>query len=250
VNFHNHDIKQELEQLSPLLAGLDKTNPYSVPADYFEGLPAVVLSMVNEEQPGFLLNNNKQPLQELPEGYFDQLAGNILDRIKNQNTETAPEELRSLSPLLYSIGNDNIYEVPRNYFAELAETITANILAPRVVLMQSRTRIFFKYAVAAVFTGLMALGVFKLTNGNKVNMDPVVAQGIQIAKENNLDAELAKLDNADIVKYLESNGGDVKAAMVANSVDDNKLPNQEDYLLDDKALDHYLDQININDLKN
>jgi hypothetical protein len=57
VNFRNHDIKQELEQLSPLLAGLDKINPYSLPAGYFEGLPAAFLSMVKEEQSGFLMNN-------------------------------------------------------------------------------------------------------------------------------------------------------------------------------------------------
>ena len=38
--------------------------------------------------------------------------------------------------------------------------------------------------------------------------------------------------------------------MVANSVDENELPSQEDYLLDEKALDKYLSSINVNDLKN
>ena len=52
------------------------------------------------------------------------------------------------------------------------------------------------------------------------------------------------------VKYLESTGSDVKTAMIANSVDDNDLPSQDDYLLDEQALDKYLNRINVNNLKN
>ena len=59
-----------------------------------------------------------------------------------------------------------------------------------------------------------------------------------------------KLSNDDIVKYLEANGSDIQAAIVANSVDKNELPSQEDYLLDEQALDKYLNSIDLNELKN
>ena len=65
-----------------------------------------------------------------------------------------------------------------------------------------------------------------------------------------VDQELAKISDADIVKFLEANGTDVKTAMVAGSIDENELPSQEDYLLDEKALDKYLNSINIDELKN
>ena len=74
-----------------------------------------------------------------------------------------------------------------------------------------------------------------------------VIAGLQVQ---NVDQELANISDADIVKYLEATGTDVKAAIVANSVDENELPSQEDYLMDDKALDKYLNSINLNDLKN
>ena len=67
---------------------------------------------------------------------------------------------------------------------------------------------------------------------------------------NDVDGELSKISDDDIVKYLEAGGTNVKDAIVANSVDDNELPAQEDYLLDEKALENYLNSINLDNLKN
>ena len=119
----------------------------------------------------------------------------------------------------------------------------------KVINLQSRTRTFFKYAVAAAFTGVMALGVFKFTGNtaDEIELPEYVTAGLQVE---DVDQELAKISDADIVKYLEASGTDVNAALVANSIDENELPAQEDYLLDDEALDKYLNSINLDDLKN
>jgi hypothetical protein len=61
---------------------------------------------------------------------------------------------------------------------------------------------------------------------------------------------MAKVTNTDIVNYLENNGSDMDEALVATTIDENELPTEEDYLTDDKALDKYLDNIDVNDLKN
>ena len=172
---------------------------------------------------------------------------------KRESTQvaTASEESRALSPMLYSIQNENVFEVPQGYFEGLSETVLNTVNPPvKVVSMKRRTTTFFKYAVAAAFTGVMALGVFKFTGDSteKIVFPDYVKLGMHDIKD--VDQELAKISDADIVKFLEANGTDVKTAMVAGSIDENELPSQEDYLLDEKALDKYLNSINIDELKN
>jgi hypothetical protein len=144
---------------------------------------------------------------------------------------------------LYSIQNENVYEVPRGYFNGLAEEIIDKVRPAKVVPMKRRSYNIIKYAVAAMFTGIVALTVFKYA-GN--------GTGTEAVAKVNIDEELAKIPDADLVNYLEANGTDVKSALVASSVDadQSQLPAQEDYLLDDKTLDNYLNSINANDLKN
>ena len=95
---------------------------------------------------------------------------------------------------------------------------------------------------------MMALGVFKFSDTtNRAVLPDYVTAGLQFE---NVDQELASISDAEIVKFLEETGTDVKAAIVANSTDENELPSQEDYLLDDQTLDKYLNSINVDELKN
>ena len=108
--------------------------------------------------------------------------------------------------------------------------------------MAGTSALFGSFAVAvAVF--------IKFTNKPKdvFTVPDYVTAGLQVQ---DVDQELAKISDDDIVKFLEANGTDVKTAMVAGSIDENELPSQEDYLMDEKTLDKYLNSINIDDLKN
>lgn len=291
----SNDIWNELNELSPLLAGLEKRNVFTVPAGYFESLAPTVLMSIKEETGGLLESISSHSSLSVPQGYFDTLAGNILNKIKAAETETtelkelstvvydipktnvftvpqdyfenladtilnkatqhhnAATELKTLSPLLHTLQNKNVFTVPEGYFESLSATVL-NKTKPqeaKVVMMGKRsTTTIFKYAVAAVFTGVMALGVYKFTNNSGKNNSDAVAIGTQIAKDNKFDEELSKVSDDDIIKYLQANGNEVDVAVVANTVDENELPTQEDYLTDDKALDKYLDNIDLNDLKN
>jgi hypothetical protein len=285
------DILNELKQLSPTLAAIEKVNVFTVPAGYFEYLSADILMGIEKENglsnhktadvpAGYfdtlatsiltkikaqdnedaatelsglspqLFSIKKEGTFEVPAGYFDTLAGSIVAKIKTADDENAVTEIRALSPMLYSIQNENVFTVPQGYF----ENISADVLntvnpQTKVVSMKRRTTTFFKYAVAAAFTGVMALGVFKFTGTKteKTELPGYVTAGLKVQ---DVDQELAKISDDDIVKYLDANGTDVKTAMLANSIDENELPAEDDYLLDEKALDKYLNSINVNDLKN
>lgn len=246
------DILNELKELSPIIAGIEKKNVFTVPAGYFENLSEGILAGITIEENISDISFSGSFDNDVPHGYFDVLADTILDKIKAQKTISASEELNALSPMLYSIQNENVFEVPADYFNSVAETTLARVnpQQTKVVVMNRRSTTVIKYAIAAALTGVMALGVFKFTNSNTNGIDPVVALGDKIARENRFDEELEKVTDADIVKFLEANGSDVKAALVASSVDENELPSQEDYLMDEKALDKYLNSINVKELKN
>jgi hypothetical protein len=281
------DILNELKALSPALAAIEKVNVFTVPAGYFEYLGADIMLGIQTENglpqsvpvtdvpAGYfetlsdsILSKIKaqetesdvfsvelesltgKNVYEVPQGYFDSLSASILSKIKTAGVEDTATEISALSPMLYSIQNENVFTVPQGYFENLSAEVLDKVKPQaKVVTMKSRSRNIFKYAVAAAFTGMMALGVFKFTGSSseKIELPGYVKEGLKVQ---DLDQELAKISDEEIVKFLEENGTDVKTTMVANSVDENELPSQEDYLLDEKTLDKYLNSINVNDLKN
>ncbi len=118
------DILNELKSISLIIAGMNKVNVYTVPEGYFSSISTTVLACVFEERELIPLSNNKQS-SDIPEGYFEQLADSILQKIKK--AETANDEIRNLSPLLYQIQNKNVFEIPADYFNSLNENITNKI---------------------------------------------------------------------------------------------------------------------------
>lgn len=300
---NNIDILNELKELSPVVAGIEKVNVFTVPFGYFDVLSDDILASLNEQFPGSIRSISTEKTNDVPAGYFDSLADNILNKIKMQaKEESAADELRALSPMLYSVQGENVFEVPYNYFNNLP-AITLNrinnasvadelkIISPvlygiqnknvfevpqgyfetladeikekvqpqeaKVITMPKRNRAFLKYAAAAVFTGIITFGVFKLTNHTTTTkgteyaaVEAVVKEGTRIAKQKTFDQELAKVTDADIINYLKENGESLDIAAVTNTIDEKQLPSQNDYLLDEKALDNFLDGVTVSDLNN
>lgn len=245
------DILNELQELSPVIAAIEKVNVFRVPDGYFGHLSTDIMTGIEIENGINSKISLNTSFSEAPAGYFESFADNVLSKIRSLTTEDATAELRTLSPMLYSVQNENVFEVPKGYFEGLSDDVLDKVKSKhqKVIVMGRRTRTFFKYAAAAAFTGIMALGVFKFTGtSNKAaELPDYVKIGLNIK---DIDQELAKISEIEIVNYLESNGNDVKAMIVANSVDENELPSQEDYLLDENALDNYLKSINVKDLNN
>lgn len=335
----DNDILTELKSLSPLLAGLQKSNVFSVPIGYFESLSdTILICLRHENQPNEFNNNN-----DVPEGYFDGLSSSILSKIKTQQKEevatgedelpvvlkniraenifTVPEgyfsrladevmekirfyqaddsssmdqipqlltgiqqknvfdvptgyfdnfassvitriasidsnpriELEYLSPLLLSVQQTNVFETPQGYFEDVQENIIKTVLPAKAKVVSMSGRSIFRYAAAAVITGAMALGVYKYANRpvvskpdvaqNPTTISPVIEQGTNMSEQQFNDV-LNNLTKDDITSYLEKNGNEEDVSMLTSSPDEIDLPNQDDYLLDDKTLENYLNKIN------
>ena len=291
----DNDILNELQQLSPLLAELPKTNVFVVPGGYFETLSATILlcikndaviidhAKVEDVPEGYfenlsstILNKIKEQqinagvngpttisalLQsaqhikqfEVPDGYFENLSVNILDKINIQQANTAMEEIELLSPLLYNIKHTNVFEVPDGYFNHVPADIFHLVSAtPAKVVSMPRFKTILRYAAAAVFTGAMALGVYKYTEKptftNPVpavsfaTLDTTIEKG-NVMNEQQFTEALNNLTKEDITSYLEKNGSDEDISLLTTNINGNDLPAKDDYLLDEKTLENYLDKI-------
>ncbi|MEO5648192.1 MAG: hypothetical protein ABIQ56_07495 [Chitinophagaceae bacterium] len=242
-------IQDELKTISPLLADLEKVNVFDLPAGYFNKLPDALL-----EKCIFQSTYKTQPT-EVPEGYFTSLADNILAKIKALEPGNAALELRKLSPMLYALQNEEVYKIPRGYFENLADNTMARVSRQaRVIALKPVS--LWKYAVAAVVTGIIAVSSLWFSD-KKVSTNESVAVAFEKSAIDNLlkesanytsqlqiTSELATLPNDAIMSYLENTGTVSDFELLASTIEQQNLPSQDDYLLDEKALDKYLAEIN------
>lgn len=276
----NPSIQQELVEIGSFLAETEPVNVYRVPEGYFNTVVNDILQEINPKQP--VISN------DVPLGYFDQLADHILNRIKTEELEGDPmllsgtDQLKQVNPYTVPAGyfsdlpiiiinrikeeegrpylsqelllakSNNPYTVPEGYFNNLNPTahLSDNKTQPKVVKM-STSRSIFKYAVAAMFTGLLGIGAFFYfhsstikTENSYASNERVMKDAQNIIRQNNFNQVLSNLSDQDIVNYLKSSGEDVNAALVASMTDEpGQLPNELDYLINDNTLNHLLNGI-------
>ncbi len=258
------DILNEIQTLSPLIAGLDKVNVFTVPQGYFNSIAATVLACINEAENNLSSSIGKENSYQVPDTYFDTLASSIIDKIKLQ--ESISDELKILSPALAAINKENVYEVPQGYFKNLPQNIINSLqpAAAKVVYLQRRHS-FMKYAAAAMITGAIALGVYQyadrpadntvIASTETAKADPIVKLDPSIEKGKGMDEKqfnesLSNLSEEDITQYLEKNGDDADVAALSLNVEGASLPSQDDYLLNEKTLQNYLKDIETNKQNN
>ena len=188
-------IIQELESISPVVANLERTNVFAVPANYFNDLPAVILAKVQSE--GVAFGSKSDPFS-VPAGYFDGLAANILNKIRSTE-QSVEEELNEIAPLLNTVSRKPVYAVPEGYFESLELTIPLKLAKPSAKVFSFGKVV--QYAVAASTIAIMAIGVY-FYSGNSKSIDTPIS--FTEAKNMNVAAELDNLTETEIVSYLES----------------------------------------------
>jgi len=134
------------------------------------------------------------PPYGVPEGYFDQLPGQVLQRIRSLEADPVQEELSELSPLLAAAPRQMPLSAPEGYFDSLSTRIMAGISqaqeAPaRVIPIRSRRR-YYSWAVAASLLVLVGLSTMFLLRRN--------------TGAGSFEAQLASVPDQEIVDYLQS----------------------------------------------
>ena len=243
---NREDILAEIEGISTSVAAIPFVNVFTVEETYFSVLPEIIMAQINV---GNAISSSKK--FTVPDGYFESLAGNILNKIHALENDVT-SELNEISQLLAGIENKKTYTVPDDYFNNLAFDGLPREMTK--VIPISKPRSFFKYAAAAVITGLLGLGIVNIVYKNNV-ADPLIttaqtaivsSKQITPAWNGSFDEALKSISDNEIEQYLQKNGHDVNAALVASSMDEaDKLPEATEYLLDENTLDNYLKEINL-----
>lgn len=243
------EILNELRTISPMLAEMEKVNVFTVPEGYFIDLEEKIATTV------FLHQDEKAPFQKVPEGYFDSLSSKILSRIKEEE-ESAEGEIKSISPALHYLREENVFSVPEGYFDDLSDNILNKIKGQNAkVVSFDSARKWWKYAAAAVITGIITITSLQLFNnqdtnsGKNIGTSSNVPGYVQLASQyktaKQLDRGIASLTDDEIAKYLEKNTTLLDDEALIKNTDTKELPTPDDYLLDDNALDNYLQKINV-----
>ena len=172
----NNNIAQELRDLGSSLADLSAQNTYSVPEGYFDRLAQQVLSRIRAmeaETAAEELEHLSPLLSQLPKtmpytvpaGYFEGLESTLVS-VAMYGEQDAKEELENISPLLSSLKKEMPYSIPAGYFDTLSAPVAASQSTAKVVSMGGNRK-WFRYAAAAVVTGVIAiLGFLYLSNDN------------------------------------------------------------------------------------
>jgi hypothetical protein len=193
-------ILSEIQAISPAVANLPKTNPFTVPLDYFENNISILISIINgthsndqKEVLNFNLSIEKsETIFELPNDYFESFSNKLMNKI--HSVQTVDDELRELAPELISLRTKNPFSAPKGYFdSNLFVSPTRNSGITRVFQMKNLMR----YAAAACIIGLIGISYIV----TKVDRSmPMVAN-----TSNNHQAAELSLD--DMVVYLDQMEG-------------------------------------------
>lgn len=255
----NVTIYNELKELNSWLADISNTNVFTVPAGYFDSLSSDILFSINDQSTITELNIGFSDMK-VPEGYFDGLADQIMNKIRIDESDLALGEQEPA--FLASIRKLNVFTVPEGYFDSLAGAILSKLpqQPARVVEMKPRVS-FFKYAAAAAIAGIIGFSLFNTFDNSSnikvaqtnpigpvvhVQVDQeVLKKANEILKSNSFDKEVEALNEEDIVRYLKNNGEDVNAALVASVTYEKNLPDEEEYFMDEKTLENFLNEQNI-----
>ena len=199
----NH-IQEELRQIAPSIANMDRVYPYVVPPGYFEQLAERALDHAME---GEILRQTKVlaagPAHEVPAGYFDNLAGLIMEKIQQQNNSRGEfyDELQEVAPLLNKISKENIYHVPPQYFENV---LPAKVPAPpqqaKVVAMGAAGNVkrWISYAAAAAVMLFISTTSFLYVNHRMKH----AAHALTV------EQRLATLKDEEILRYLKNDVGE------------------------------------------
>jgi len=71
------------------------------------------------------------PMYQVPMGYFDNLAGEIMKKVRASEAATANEELRHLSPVLGGMSKTGPYLVPAGYFDSIEKKLAEIIFTSK-----------------------------------------------------------------------------------------------------------------------
>ena len=128
----NDSIQEELKQIAPFLASLQKSHPFIVPANYFAAAEATMVSVISVEHisDGASLHGSKEHPFHVPDNYFREFPSAVLGRIRNERKNS-----KEINPFIRFTKRLHHYEI------WLAAASVALILVVSLFIFTSNQRV-------------------------------------------------------------------------------------------------------------
>lgn len=169
-----NEMNENWQQEAPTLAAVEKTNPFSVPENYFEEMQEQIRSRITIYQ-----FDSEHEVFNIPVNYFDSLTEKIISANAIEQLKTEESE---------------VFSVPDNYFEELEKNILSKVDIPdsKESIVRRFANSWITYAAAACITAIVSFGIYFNT------------------KNTTVEHQISELPSEDIVEYLQlySDAGD------------------------------------------
>ncbi len=120
-------IQEELQELSPLVAGVSKEMPYSVPQFYFDENIDILPALISEDEQSFVLDAiGKEMPYDVPVGYFGGVENGVLDKISTPSAKVVPIGRRWMKMAVAAAITGIIAFSGYNYLFNNTTELTAN----------------------------------------------------------------------------------------------------------------------------
>ncbi len=137
----------------PLLSGLEKVNPFAVPAGYFEAREELLAYPV--------LRDLKQRNFMVPSNYFETLPALVANKIEVE------QELKEYT-LLASVEKGNTFAVPADYFENFYGSVKQVVAPARVISLFGRALKSYQFAAAAAVALLLTFAIILLNQRTEI----------------------------------------------------------------------------------
>lgn len=214
MSFNN--INNDWQKEAPKLAAIERKNPFSIPAGYFDSLQEHLNSRL------FLLELQPEKTNEftVPGGYFDALTDQIEGRIF---AEKLKEQI---------IGNN--FTVPEDYFSTLQDRINERVAEPVKVISMYRRMVpsWISYAAAACITIAVSAGLYFNIQNNTVNVP-----------EKAIVSDLSNVSDQEIIDYLQLNSTRADMPVLIENVGENIASPTIDPDISNEEVQSYLNNL-------
>jgi hypothetical protein len=233
------DIIQHMNDETSFDIAADKSGPFAVPSNYFDGLSHEIMlkikamdSIVHQGEYVWQDKEKKTPFA-VPEDYFATFESRLLDRISKEEVG-AQHEIESISPLLASLKHEKTFTVPENYFNSEVFVQRAKEQEVKAKVIQHpgvKSIKWARWAAAAAVMAIFTLGGFHyLIPSSEVSSKPSFEQSLAKIPDSRIQEWLSSnMDEAD-VNNLGGSIANIKTITTSHTLNNFSEKEIEDYL--------------------
>ena len=188
---------------------------------------------------------SKYPTLSVPADYFNSLTEQIVGQTTNADNQENDSNVLHLNAT-----KNKTISLPVNYFDSFNNKLMARIheqeSSPKIISLKR-----YRIAIAAAVIGLLGffIAIKSIRSNETGNIDNEMNESISMSKlilqQKNMEQAFNLLEDEDIINFLNDNGHDVNAALLASLDETNNINLVNDYFCEDEKLNQLMSALKI-----